>query len=334
MGRAIVTIADVARRAGVSTTTVSHALSGRRPVAADTRERVADAVRDLGFRPNGVARSLRLRSTLTAALVIPDITNPFYPVLARGLQDALARDGYHVMVCNTDGRPDREREYLGDAIDRRLSGIVIARTDAEPLEAELGEAIAHGVAVVAVNGTELHPDADLVRTDDEAGVQAVVAHLVAGGHTRIARIGGGGEVGRVRAAGFDLGLAAAGLVGDPALVRQGDWTRAGGHEAMHALLGAAPRPTAVFCANDLMALGAMDACREHGVRVPDDVALAGYDDIEAAALVAPALTTIPNPAYAIGETSGRLLLERMRGDRREARLVVLQPGALCRRASA
>ena len=205
------TIADVARRAGVSATTVSHALSGNRPVAAETRERIADAVRELGFRPNGVARSLRLRHTLTAALVIPDITNPFYPVLARGLQDTLAPTGYHAVVCNTDGRPDREREYLEDAIDRRLSGVVIARTDAEPLDAELSEAIAHGIAVVAVNEVALHPDADLVSSDNEAGVQVAVEHLVARGHRRIGHIGGGGAVGRARATGFVLGLAAAGL---------------------------------------------------------------------------------------------------------------------------
>lgn len=326
-----VTIAEVGERAGVSPTTVSHVLSGNRPVSDATRERVQQAIAELGFRPNGVARSLRMQRTLLVALVIPDITNPFYPVMARGVQDALAPSDYHVVVCNTDGRLDLEQAFLDDVAERRLSGVILRAFHADLSDA--GDVLGLGIPIVALGRCFDHPLADCVVTDDAAGARAVVDHLVVQGHRRIGFVGAAGDTGAARESGFRGALAAAGVEIDERSVAHGDWTQGGGAEAMRRIDDRGGAPTALFCANDLMALGAIEHLRETGRSVPGDVAVAGYDDIDAAALVTPALTTVRNPAYEIGKTCAALLLERLGDARVDPAHLTLPPGPLVVRAS-
>jgi LacI family transcriptional regulator len=327
-----VTIADVALHAGVSKTTVSHVLSGRRPVAAPTRERVQTSIRELGYRPDGLARSLRTRRSHLVALLIPDITNPFYPTLARGLEAGIGA-GYHVVVCNTESRPTEELEYVEEMCDRRVDGLVLD-SFAVGVD-ELRDVTGRDMPVVWI-GAEAsdHPGIDIVRPDDEQGAYDATIHLVERGRTRVAMVEGIPGSGEPRNQGYRRALADAGRRTNGTMTAHGGWTREGGAGAMRALLESAEPPDGVFCANDLMAIGALDVLRERALRVPDDVALVGFDDIDAAALVSPPLTSVVNPAFETGRTAGGLLMERMTGAYAGPQRAVTLPCRLVVRASA
>jgi LacI family transcriptional regulator len=309
-----VTINHVAALAGVSPTTVSHVLSGKRLVAEETRGTVHEAIRRLGYRPNYVARSLRTRRSHMIAVVVPDVTNTFYSVLTRGLADTLDGLGYGTYVCNTDGILDREAKFLEDVFDRGADGIVLAAVDAA--SAGVLKPADMGVPVVCVGQRLDHPRIDAVTIEDEPGSYAVTRHLLARKPHRIAMIQGPTATGAARIAGFTRAIADAGQTIDPSLMMVGDWTRRGGYDAMCQVLtrGVSRRPDAVFCANDLMAIGAVDAVHEEGLSVPGDVAVGGFDDVDAATIVTPALTTAQNPAYDIGVNAGRLLMSRLEGE--------------------
>ena len=302
-----VTITQVAELAGVSVTTVSHVLSGKRLVAARTRETVHEAIRTLGYRPNHTARSLRTRRSQMIAVVVPDITNPFFSVLTRGLADVVYDAGYGTYVCNTDGAADRETAFLEDIVDRGADGLVMASVDGASSGARVPAD--RGVPVVCIGAALDHPLIDVVAPDDGVATYAVVTQLLRRPVRRAAMIQG--PLAATRTDGFTRAVQDAGLTVDPALLVTGDWTRRGGYEAMCRLLAGPERPQAVFCANDLMAIGAIDAAHEAGLSVPDDVAVAGFDDVDAATIVSPALTTVVNPSYDTGVAAGRLLLSRL-----------------------
>ena len=324
------TIADVARAAGVSVTTISHVISGNRPVSPKTQARVRAVIEELGYRPNPVARTLRTQRSHTIGLVIPDITNPYYPVLARGLQDVTAEAGYHVFVCSTDAQAERELEFVADLVERRVDGLVVAAFGEDP--ELLTIPAARGVATISLGARVDHPAVDVVETDDIDGAARATDYLIGLGHRRIGLIAGPLPIGERRIGGYRRALDAAGLPFAAELVQTGDWTRASGRPAMRALAALGRPPSAVFCANDLMAIGALDAARELGLDVPGDLSVVGYDDIEAAALLTPALTTVLNPAHAAGEAAGRLLLERL-SDARTERTVLHLPCPLIERES-
>lgn len=328
-----VTISDVATHAGVSKTTVSHVLSGRRPVALATRERVEVSIRELGYRPDGLARSLRTQRSHLVALLIPDITNPFYPVLARGLESGMDGAGYHVVICNTESRPDEELEFVAEMCDRRVDGIVLDSfaVGVDELRAVTGP----NLPVVWIGAESAdHPGIDVVKSDDEQGAFDATTHMIGRGRSRVAMIDGTPGSGTPRTNGYRRALAAAGLPETASTIRHGGWTREGGANAMRSLLDLDERPDGVFCANDLMAIGAFDALREGGCRVPDDVALVGFDDIDAASLVSPSLTSVVNPAFETGRTAGGLLMERMTGAYAGPQRAVTLPCRLVERASA
>jgi LacI family transcriptional regulator, galactose operon repressor len=324
------TIAEVAELAGVSRTTVSHVLSGNRPVAAPTRERVERTIEELGFRPNGLARSLRNKRSDTVALIIPDITNPFYPVLARGLDDAMS-GRYRTYICNTDADRERELEFAADVSDRHVDGIVIVAFQIGA--PELRHILDQGMPVVSLGGGVDDRRVDVVLTDDEHGAFEATHHLILRGHTRIGMIRGAEGTDIPRFTGYRRALETRGIPFDAELTTIGDWTRPGGARGMRELLTVPDPPTAVFSANDLMAIGAMDAARDTGLSLPEDLALVGYDDIEAAALVSPSLTTVVNPAYEAGQAAGRLLADRMTGGYRDERREVVLRSRLVERGS-
>jgi LacI family transcriptional regulator len=317
------TIDDVAQLAAVSKTTVSHVLSRKRPVSSPTRERVEIAIEKLGYRPDGLARSLRTRRTHMVALMIPDIANPYYPPLARGLEDGAGGD-YRTFVCSTDGHVLKEEEFLEEISDRRVDGLALDSFTMTP--DQIAAVVPSSTAVVRIGTTVVDdPGYDSVHSDDEYGAYEAVVHLIRRGYRRIGMIQGPPGAGGKRNDGYLRALRTAGIALDPALVIVGEWTRAGGEGAARKLLALPDPPTAIFCANDLMALGAMDAARDLDVDVPEDLALVGFDDIEAAAMVSPALTTVSNPAYEIGLLAGRLLLERMTGEYRDVPRTVTLP---------
>jgi DNA-binding LacI/PurR family transcriptional regulator len=303
-------IQDVADAAGVSKTTVSHVLSGNRPVSQATREKVERVMDELGFRPNFFAQALNSKRSHTVALIAQDITNPFYPSLARGLQAAVAPMNQVVMLFDAGAGQSLMRAFVNDVIQRRVDGVVVAVSNVED---ELLELQRSGIAVVAVGSGLSGFPIDWVSADDERIGSDATTHLHLAGHRRIATISGppSAEPGTARLAGYLKAMADLGLESDAKLCAVGDWTRESGAAALYRLLDQEEPPTAVFCANDLMAIGALDAALESGLRVPQDLAIIGVDDIDAAGLVRPALTTMRVPAEDIGRAAGDLLLHRI-----------------------
>lgn len=309
-----VRIADVAKAAGVSPTTASHALTGRRVVSAVTLEKVRKAAEDLNYRANAVARSLRTQRTNAVALIVPDITNPFYPMVARGVQDALSDAGYQVIVCSTDADPARELRTLRDMVARAVDGMIVSLFRAS--DEELASVAASGIPFVMLGPMEGPHLGDRVMGDDRVSVSEATRHLLAAGRKRIAFVGAalGVGPGDSRLAGYEDALLASGIALDPRLILRSDYSRAGAREAAAQLVGLEPPVDAIICANDLTAIGVMDALKSAGLSVPSDVAVVGFDDIETAALVSPALTTVDNRAYDKGVVCGRILLQRMSGE--------------------
>jgi LacI family transcriptional regulator len=311
---------DVARAAGVSQAIVSYVLNDVQTVSIlpETRERVLATIAALGYIPNNSARSLRSRKTFTIAAVIPDITNPYYPEFIRGIQDTARTRNYDVLAFNTDGEREIELAALEAARRSRVDGLII--TPFFVTVADLLPLLHEGTPVTMQQ--DLAEDAippnlplDLVSISGEDAAGAVVSYLIDRGHTRIGMISGRVATppreGRVR--GYQRALEAHHVPMEEVLVRGGDFTEAGGYEAMRELLAMSPRPTAVFAANDLMAMGALLACRELGLRVPEDIALAGFDDIPAAKLVHPPLTTLNQHSHATGRRAAEILLSRIDG---------------------
>lgn len=309
-GTGIVTIDDVAKAAGVSKTTVSHVLSGKRPVATSTRKHVEKVMGDLGFQPNFFARALNNNRSNTIALVAQDITNPFYPALARGVQRSVLASGHVVLLFDGDAGPQATRTFIQSAIQRRVDGMVVAVSD---IDTEIAQVLRAGIPVVAVGASVSELELDWVTADDVRLAQDVVDRFATAGHTAIATISGPHyrAPGGLRQRGYETALANHRLPLREDYVVQGDWTREGGFEAMRQLLMLSERPTAVFCANDLMAIGAIDAARQEGLSIPGDVAIVGVDDIAASSLVNPRLTTVRIPAEGIGKAAGELLLHRI-----------------------
>ncbi len=310
------TQADVARRAGVSQPMVSYVLNGNEalPVPDETRQRIRDAIDELGYVPHRAARSLRTRKTYTLASIIPDITNPFYPAFQRGIQDVADQRGYDLVLYNTDGEAGKEHKCLHSVLQGRADAIigVFFHLRAPDLRVLLGQ----GIAIVRLE-TRAHTTGDLpldsLYVDNAAAAYAAVSYLIERGHTRIGMLAGRGGPRETRLAGYRRALADKGLAADERWIRSVGFTDRGGYDGMRQLLELAPHPTAVFAANDLIAIGALRAIREADLRVPDDIAVVGFDDIPAAQLVSPALTTVAQFSERLGRRAAEMVLERLDG---------------------
>jgi DNA-binding LacI/PurR family transcriptional regulator len=315
-----VTIGDVARLAGVSTATVSRVLSGVGGARPATSERVVAAARDLGYRPSGIARSLKLRTTRTLGLIVTDIENPFFPQLVRAVEDAAQADGYALLLCNAADDPEREAAYLDLLVDRRVDGVIIA---ASSLGARHGEWLAAPpLPVVLVNAPGSEVALPSVTSDNRSGGRIAAEHLLALGHRRIGVLTAGprNPDASLRLAGISDALLGAGLDPLGLATAAGEATVTGGERAMALLLDRAPQLTGILAYNDLMAIGALRALRAAGRRIPEDVSVVGFDDVQLAAYLEPPLTTI---AQATADM-GRWAVERLR-DLLAARLAALRP---------
>jgi LacI family transcriptional regulator len=308
----------VARRAKVSQAMVSYVMSGNAVVTApaETRRRILAAADELGYVPNRAAQTLRTRRTYTVAGVIPDITNPFYPALERGIQDALEPRGYDLITYNTDGVLERERNALRSALQGQVDGLIVMpfrlpTEDFLPLLQAQTAVVALGQLPTSLGGYPL----DSVYVDSQAGARAATGLLASRGHTRIGMIAGQHDTppSRARIAGYQRGLIDHGLPFDATLLRSGAVHDEGGYQAARDLLGLEWPPTAVLAANDLLAMGALLAAREAGMDVPRDLAVIGFDDIPSARLVWPPLTTVAQFPARIGRRAAEMLLERLEG---------------------
>ncbi len=335
-------MSDVARHAGVDVSTVSRALNDRTAtmLRPETVERVLASVATLGYQPNAIARGLRTQRSQTVGMLVPDITNPFFPPIVRGLGDELVRHGYTLIISNTDNEPEREASDLAGLLSRQVDGMVIATSHVGA--AHTSERLA-ALPVVLVNRRDDDPTAPFVVPDDEVGVRAVVDHLVGLGHRSIGHLAGPQDTstGRARLAAFQRAIEDAGV--DSAGVEA---TRIfdidAGQAACTRLLDGAGAMTAIVAANDLLAVGALRALRERGIAVPGGMSVVGYNDMPLVDLLDPPLTTVRVPQYEMGQTAARIMLTLL-ADRRDdappdvatdARQVTLEPRLVVRGSTA
>ncbi|MEV0157629.1 LacI family DNA-binding transcriptional regulator [Micromonospora sp. NPDC050686] len=306
---------DVAERAGVSVKTVSNVVNGYLHVRPDTRARVEEAIAELNYRPNLSARNLRKGRTGVIALAVPELDIPYFAELARHVVTAAAEHGWTVLIDQTGGGPEQERKVAGGIGDHLIDGLILSPL---ALTAEDLAGLA-GMPMVLLGERIDHGPADHVAIDNVAAAHAVTAHLIGLGRRRIAAIGAQrtpeGVSARLRLAGYAAALAEADIGYDERLVAPAPaWHRADGATALRHLLASGVRPDAVFCFNDTLALGALRALHEAGLRVPEDVAVAGFDDIEDGRFSVPTLTTISPDKERIARLAVDLLANRLTGD--------------------
>lgn len=326
------TMRDVAARAGVDTSTVSRALGDRTRVmlSDETVERVLVAAEELGYRPNALARGLRTQRSKIVGMLVPDLTNPFFPPLLRGLEQALEQHGYTLIVVNTDNDADRERSAVRSLVDRQVDGLVLATAHIDSAGTDVGSS---RVPAVLVNRRSEQALAPSVVPNDVGAVREVVDHLHGLGHRRLAHVAGPQDLstGRDRLAAFldacrDVG------VEEPAVEVADAFMLGAGEVACRRLLERSRRFTALFGGNDLLALGSLRALQAAGCRVPEDVSLVGYNDMPLVDLVDPPLTTVRVPQYELGQRAGRMLLALLEDEPIDEQ-VVLVPAHLVVRGS-
>ncbi|HUZ83432.1 MAG TPA: LacI family DNA-binding transcriptional regulator [Gaiellales bacterium] len=326
-----VTIRDVAHAAGVSQATAARALGGYGYASDTTRSRVAVAAAQLGYRPNGVARALVSRATYTVGLVVGDIENPFFAAAARGLADVLEPEGYTVLLTNSDESAEREERAVETLRARRVDGLVVVPAE-RAAPRHLIDLVSAGVPLVQLDRAVTGVAADAVLVDNEVGAGRAVEHLIGLGHRRIGIVTDRPSVSSSadRLEGYRGALHRAGIERDRSLESVGGSTQAEGFAAACRLLTGEHRPSAVFTANNFMTVGTLLAIRELGLRVPEDVALVGFDDLDWTTLVEPAVTVISQPVTALGRVAGECLLERLGGGGGEPRTVRLRTELIVR----
>ncbi len=317
--KSTVTMRDVARLAGVSQSTVSRVLNGANetiPIGEETRQRVQDAVEKLGYYPNLHAGSLRGQKTFMIAMMVADIANPFYHPMVRAVQDIADANRYDVMIANTDHMRDGEVHFIESVIRRPVDGVIMVPYHLT--EEDFDRLIVRtGVAVVALGQHIDHPKVDTVFGDDDKAVADAITWLIhEKGHRRIGFIGvtSSFTAGARRREAFLDAMRRAGLPIYPEMFEIGDWSSESGEHAMQVLLALPRPPTAVFAVNDLMAIGAMEAAGKAGLRIPEDVAIVGFDDIPATTWVRPRLTTVAQHPAGMGRLMATALFERIQGD--------------------
>ena len=317
------TIQDVAKAAGVSVATVSRVINNSTSVSAETRELVLNAVKRLDYRPNLLGRNLRRTETRLVLVLLPNISNPFYSRLVKGIEDVGHKNGYNVMLCNTDSEPGREKVYL-DLLNNRLADGVIFMAPSLSRE-ELTDT---GERFPVVQCCEYKEGARVshVSIDNFAASQKAVKHLLALGHRRIGLISCDNDYLSTihRETGYRQALLDAGVRPEPGLEIDGDYSFKSGLRAAGQLLSLKERPTAVFCISDLMAAGAIRAAKERGLKVPGDFAVVGFDNISLAYMCDPMLTTVSQPKYDLGCTAMELLLRQIRGEMKEPQDLILE----------
>lgn len=302
------TIRNISQLAGVSTATVSRVLNGKyEKVSEATCRRILAIAHENGYRPNGIAKGLVTGHTRTIGLILPDITNPFFPEMARGVEDGAIAAGYSAFLCNTDDRPEKEQRYIRILEERQIDGIVFAAGAIGP-DRRIRELLRQNVAVVCIDRSGAEPEGG-VYFDNRAGGRMAAAHLLALGHRRIGCITGPERLPNdwERVAGFRETLCAGGIRLEDICTVPADYTIESGAEAAEVLLRR-KEVTAVFATNDLMAIGVYEAARKKRLSIPQDISVVGFDDIAVARYLSPGLTTVRQPAYSMGCRAAQMLI--------------------------
>jgi LacI family transcriptional regulator len=329
-----VSLREVAKQAGVSPMTVSRVVNNPGSVRKETRERVEKIITATGYIPNRLAQGLISQRTGTIGLIIPDVANPFFALVLRAAEMTARREGYRLLVCNTEGDAALERDYIQNLLSHQVDGLIIApvsdrsRTGLLPL-------VQHNYPLVLLDRSVHGIDCDLVQGDSAVGAHRLVRHLIGVGHRRIAMILGADDVStsRERYAGYCEALEVSGLSLERDLIVETTVDLPGGYRAMQQILALGPRPSAIFAVNNMTALGAMQALREQGLSVPEAIALVCFDDVEHLAIWAPFMTVVDQPAEAFGAMATQMVLERISGRATEKPRLVRLPTKLIIRTS-
>jgi DNA-binding LacI/PurR family transcriptional regulator len=326
-------IEDVARQAGVSTATVSRVLSGKPYVSDELRERVMSAVQDLNYRPSRVARSLRVQRSSIIGLIVSDIQNPFFTSVVRAVEDTAYQHKFSVFLCNSDENSDKETMYVELMVAEHVAGVILSPTLGQnDIYRHLAEA---GVPAVAIDRRVTNVDIDSVLVDNVGAARQAVLHLLEMGHRRIGAVVGTpvSSTGEERLRGYVEALQVYGIAIEPELIRTGMPRVPTGHDFTNELLALPHPPSAIFAGNNLLTLGALSAIHERGLRIPEDIGLAAFDEMEWMYFVKPALTVVAQPTYDVGRMAVELLLQRMEDPDRPYQEVVLAAALHIRESS-
>jgi LacI family transcriptional regulator len=307
------TVLDVAKRAGVAPITVSRVINNSGYISQATRERVEAAVKELGYVPNTLARGLRSKQTKTLALVVTDITNPYFTLMARGVEDAAGAFDYTVVYCNTDESETKEEKYVNILAQRQVDGVLLVPACGNVKTIKF--LLSNDINIVALDRRVSGVKIDSVRSDSEDGAYRLIKLLIGLGHKRIAMITGPKDVSTSvdRVAGYQRALIESGLR-DNEQVYHGAFIQQSGYEFTMQAMTQSPRPTAIFGANNFIAIGIIKALRDLRINVPGDVSVVAFDDFPESMLVAPFLTFAEQPAYEMGRMATELLLKRISGE--------------------
>lgn len=326
-------IADVARLAGVSTATVSRVLNHNAPVAMTTRQRVEQAIEALGYEPNNLGRNMRIRRLHLVGLVVSDIENPFFTSVTRGIEDEARSAGYGTILCNSDEDSDKEAQYLTTLRAERVPGVIVAPVGLR--HPDLERYTRPGLALVTIGRRVPGLMADFVATNNALGSEAAAIHLVVDhGYTTIGIVGGpaGLSSAAERTDGFQSTLKRLNVSSREEWAVAGDMRETSGYAAASQILNGPNRPRALYVVNNLMTVGALRAAREAGLRVPDDLALIGFDDVPWAPYLDPPLTVVSQPTREIGRQATRLLLDRLENQDRDPEIRRLDPELVIRKS--
>lgn len=325
---------EVAERAGVSVTTVSHVINNSRPVNPQTRHRVEEAMQTLGYQPNVLARSLRRGVTHTIGVILPDSTNPYFAEVVRGIEDTSFDQGYSVILCNSDNDLDKERHYTNVLVEKQVDGIIFV---AAGLSSENIYALqVRGVPLVLVDRHVPEVLVDNVLTDNLLGGRLATNHLIELDHRIIGCISGpkGVRLSSERIDGYRQALKSAGISLDPRMIVEGDFQYQSGYEGSKALFNQQPSPTAIFACNDLMAIGVYRFAHENNLNVPEQLSIVGFDDVRLSAYTNPPLTTVHQSKHEMGSKAAKLLMERIADQDLEPRQEILATNLIIRGSTA
>ncbi|MBA0036445.1 ribose operon transcriptional repressor RbsR [Pantoea sp. BIGb0393] len=320
------TMKDVARLAGVSTSTVSHVINNNRFVSEQVREKVDQAIRELNYAPSALARSLKLKQTRTIGMLLTASSNPFYSEVVRGVENSCYERGYSLILCNTEGDEERMNRSLETLMQKRVDGLLMMCTETHLPSAEILNRYP-SVPMVMMDWAPFEGRGDIIQDNALLGGELATQHLIDRGYTRIACIAGPQDKtpARLRLEGFHKAMANRGLSVPPGYVVDGDFEFQGGFNAMNQLLALDALPEAVFTSNDAMAVGVYHALFQAGLRVPQDIAVMGYDNIELARYLTPPLSTIHQPKDELGELAIDTLIHRMSDPDASQQTLVLTP---------
>ncbi|SHF23622.1 LacI family DNA-binding transcriptional regulator [Caloramator proteoclasticus] len=326
------TIKDIAKKANVSITTVSLVLNKKDSnISDETRNKIMKVVDELNYTPNKIAKGLITKKTNTFGLIIPDIANPFFPEIVRGVEDVANNNGYNLILCNTDDNPKKEEKYTKILIEKCVDGIIFISTS-KSKDNNIKLLKKYNVPYVVLDRDVDNPDSPYIHTDDEKGMYEVVKFLIKNGHKKIAYISGPKEntTSQKRKNGYIKALKEMGIPIKNTIIREGNYKIDGGQYCIKSLLDSKEEFSAVACANDLMAIGAMEALKSRGILIPDDISLTGYDDIYISKITTPKLTTVEQPKYELGRISTETLLKIIYGIKVHPIEIKLEPKLIVR----